>query len=147
MFFFFFFQAEDGIRDYKVTGVQTCALPISVTFFSKEAKPTNVTVRRYSPGARLSIVKLPGASVTVETPFGCNSTRAPCKMQLLASTARPVTMPSLTWAGTGVVSNVHASANASSFSHTSRHLAPATAHLHHASRGPPIKAHRIHCRA
>src|SRR2546429_2289409 len=29
MFFFFFFQAEDGIRDVAVTGVQTCALPIS----------------------------------------------------------------------------------------------------------------------
>src|SRR5258706_16117855 len=28
--FFFFFQAEDGIRDWSVTGVQTCALPISV---------------------------------------------------------------------------------------------------------------------
>src|SRR2546430_14546307 len=28
--FFFFFQAEDGIRDLTVTGVQTCALPISV---------------------------------------------------------------------------------------------------------------------
>src|SRR5256885_1265346 len=28
---FFFFQAEDGIRDYKVTGVQTCALPICMT--------------------------------------------------------------------------------------------------------------------
>src|SRR5215467_4139689 len=28
MLIFFFFQAEDGIRDYKVTGVQTCALPI-----------------------------------------------------------------------------------------------------------------------
>src|SRR5437667_5900154 len=28
-FFFFFFQAEDGIRDRDVTGVQTCALPIS----------------------------------------------------------------------------------------------------------------------
>src|SRR3989475_6071137 len=28
-FFFFFFQAEDGIRDLTVTGVQTCALPIS----------------------------------------------------------------------------------------------------------------------
>src|SRR5205807_1135147 len=27
-YFVFFFQAEDGIRDYKVTGVQTCALPI-----------------------------------------------------------------------------------------------------------------------
>src|SRR5256885_3456891 len=31
---FFFFQAEDGIRDYKVTGVQTCALPISGTRLS-----------------------------------------------------------------------------------------------------------------
>src|SRR3989449_4704194 len=28
---FFFFQAEDGIRDVAVTGVQTCALPISIT--------------------------------------------------------------------------------------------------------------------
>src|SRR5688500_20341023 len=32
----FFFQAEDGIRDYKVTGVQTCALPILV---GKHVKP------------------------------------------------------------------------------------------------------------
>src|SRR5256885_12502223 len=32
---FFFFQAEDGIRDYKVTGVQTCALPI----FVREDRP------------------------------------------------------------------------------------------------------------
>src|SRR5207248_4711869 len=29
LLFFFFFQAEDGIRDRTVTGVQTCALPIS----------------------------------------------------------------------------------------------------------------------
>src|SRR5215216_7781140 len=29
IYFFFFFQAEDGIRDDLVTGVQTCALPIS----------------------------------------------------------------------------------------------------------------------
>src|SRR5258708_33814938 len=29
VFYFFFFQAEDGIRDDLVTGVQTCALPIS----------------------------------------------------------------------------------------------------------------------
>src|SRR5262249_58724651 len=28
--FVFFFQAEDGIRDWSVTGVQTCALPISL---------------------------------------------------------------------------------------------------------------------
>src|SRR5690348_18035679 len=31
-FFFFFFQAEDGIRDGRVTGVQTCALPICTIF-------------------------------------------------------------------------------------------------------------------
>src|SRR5256885_5460698 len=31
LLWFFFFQAEDGIRYYKVTGVQTCALPISGT--------------------------------------------------------------------------------------------------------------------
>src|SRR5690349_23454973 len=31
LFFFFFFQAEDGIRDLYVTGVQTCALPISAS--------------------------------------------------------------------------------------------------------------------
>src|SRR5258706_4042988 len=31
--FFFFFQAEDGIRDWSVTGVQTCALPISLEGF------------------------------------------------------------------------------------------------------------------
>src|SRR6266567_8481055 len=36
MFFFFFFQAEDGIRDLTVTGVQTCALPIS----AKPPRPT-----------------------------------------------------------------------------------------------------------
>src|SRR5256886_2302622 len=30
LLFFFFFQAEDGIRDLTVTGVQTCALPISL---------------------------------------------------------------------------------------------------------------------
>src|SRR5437667_1604558 len=30
VWFFFFFQAEDGIRDRDVTGVQTCALPISL---------------------------------------------------------------------------------------------------------------------
>src|SRR3712207_1682356 len=33
IFFFFFFQAEDGIRDIGVTGVQTCALPILGSVF------------------------------------------------------------------------------------------------------------------
>src|SRR5699024_11857706 len=34
MIYYFFFQAEDGIRDRNVTGVQTCALPISVSMGS-----------------------------------------------------------------------------------------------------------------
>src|SRR5690606_17986945 len=37
---FFFFQAEDGIRDFHVTGVQTCALPIC--FFLKEFSSATV---------------------------------------------------------------------------------------------------------
>src|SRR5438067_2512982 len=39
---FFFFQAEDGIRDRNVTGVQTCALPISGKDW-KHGKPTYVS--------------------------------------------------------------------------------------------------------
>src|SRR5205807_868246 len=38
--FFFFFQAEDGIRDYKVTGVQTCALPILALPAHAQTAPT-----------------------------------------------------------------------------------------------------------
>src|SRR3989442_11798771 len=34
-YLFFFFQAEDGIRDADVTGVQTCALPISIVFLRR----------------------------------------------------------------------------------------------------------------
>src|SRR2546421_7841327 len=36
--FFFFFQAEDGIRDLIVTGVQTCALPISSPSHARHLK-------------------------------------------------------------------------------------------------------------
>src|SRR5256885_9581980 len=40
--FIFFFQAEDGIRDYKVTGVQTCALPISL---KKPVRRRSIAIR------------------------------------------------------------------------------------------------------
>ena len=43
MLFFFFFQAEDGIRDYKVTGVQTCALPIWPVMMSLISTQTLLT--------------------------------------------------------------------------------------------------------
>src|SRR5690606_40606278 len=38
LYFFFFFQAEDGIRDFHVTGVQTCALPISILSISSRSR-------------------------------------------------------------------------------------------------------------
>src|SRR5207302_7047692 len=42
--YFFFFQAEDGIRDFHVTGVQTCALPISSTFTCSQYGLLSVSV-------------------------------------------------------------------------------------------------------
>src|SRR2546430_13617894 len=39
MTLFFFFQAEDGIRDLTVTGVQTCALPISLSAHERAREP------------------------------------------------------------------------------------------------------------
>src|SRR3712207_7806383 len=38
LFIYFFFQAEDGIRDIGVTGVQTCALPIYITQYIQQQK-------------------------------------------------------------------------------------------------------------
>src|SRR5690606_39840819 len=57
----FFFQAEDGIRDFHVTGVQTCALPIFII------RPPLV----YGPGVKanfLSLVKL--SATKLPLPFG-----------------------------------------------------------------------------
>src|SRR3712207_8072595 len=52
--FFFFFQAEDGIRDIGVTGVQTCALPI---FDSLQVDITNTEklLKRYDKGRAVII--------------------------------------------------------------------------------------------
>src|SRR5256885_6061143 len=43
----FFFQAEDGIRDYKVTGVQTCALPIFIGSNAGQVGPGSVIVSAF----------------------------------------------------------------------------------------------------
>src|SRR5258706_10566219 len=58
--FFFFFQAEDGIRDWSVTGVQTCALPIS--HLGREACPLNtfldpIRERRARFAAKMGLVR------------------------------------------------------------------------------------------
>src|SRR5687767_10999771 len=58
IFSFFFFQAEDGIRDKLVTGVQTCALPISTGF-----TPTYVTL----PRAQSSLTALRKAASGAES--------------------------------------------------------------------------------
>src|SRR5207247_9727682 len=52
-FFFFFFQAEDGIRDPLVTGVQTCALPILERMLA-HAIPTPAMERSRSRGSRIT---------------------------------------------------------------------------------------------
>src|SRR5699024_11862842 len=49
IYFCFFFQAEDGIRDRNVTGVQTCALPISI----HDSSECTVTHYRLSHGVSL----------------------------------------------------------------------------------------------
>src|SRR6267143_2461880 len=51
--FFFFFQAEDGIRDGTVTGVQTCALPISVLSASASV------AREIRSGTALAVLSKP----------------------------------------------------------------------------------------
>src|SRR5690606_40549549 len=43
---YFFFQAEDGIRDFHVTGVQTCALPISTLKLNLPNKLTQNQISR-----------------------------------------------------------------------------------------------------
>src|SRR3989449_8943916 len=66
MFFFFFFQAEDGIRDVAVTGVQTCALPISGgthtpsdPSFVKKVVGEDI-YKRYQKNISISTTKNPG---------------------------------------------------------------------------------------
>src|SRR2546430_11772848 len=65
---FFFFQAEDGIRDLTVTGVQTCALPISF------ARSPRANARHGQPS---SAVSTPQHGITLQS--GCcgpSSTRS-----------------------------------------------------------------------
>src|SRR5438093_4004848 len=45
----FFFQAEDGIRDWSVTGVQTCALPISPLRLTKPLEAAGVPILGTAP--------------------------------------------------------------------------------------------------
>src|SRR5690606_40213422 len=52
--FFFFFQAEDGIRDFHVTGVQTCALPIYSTPPTPSRNDGTLYTTAHSPNSALN---------------------------------------------------------------------------------------------
>src|SRR5687768_18236508 len=54
-FFFFFFQAEDGIRDVAVTGVQTCALPISNSLKSSPPISGSICFTRSAPNQSVNV--------------------------------------------------------------------------------------------
>src|SRR3989475_4278855 len=62
LFIFFFFQAEDGIRDLTVTGVQTCALPISTNTVKILLSNGDGTFKQ--PAISIPVGKEPSAIVT-----------------------------------------------------------------------------------
>src|SRR5207237_2065182 len=75
-FYFFFFQAEDGIRDSSVTGVQTCALPISLEEVLQvmiRAPAPFITCRTFS---RVAIVVSPGVVMASAPCAAPHSTRS-----------------------------------------------------------------------
>src|SRR5690554_7253878 len=71
---FFFFQAEDGIRDADVTGVQTCALPIwpstdttpdCTACSSRRTRPTGRNTQQMSNAMKLTMPRFDAAPVLV----------------------------------------------------------------------------------
>src|SRR2546429_5150842 len=67
---FFFFQAEDGIRDVAVTGVQTCALPISLIICSLT---TFAMAAAMAKVVRVQIIKASVAGYPLARPDVANS--------------------------------------------------------------------------
>src|SRR2546430_10346076 len=97
----FFFQAEDGIRDLTVTGVQTCALPISQArlILGREQDPTRAA-RRIADWVRANLAQRrtatsPGALQALEARLGdCNEHAV-----LYVALARAAGLPARTAAG------------------------------------------------
>src|SRR6266567_5149190 len=102
----FFFQAVDGIRDLTVTGVQTCALPISATRPPRTGPPetpTNCAVWN----TPMPILRRCGGNVTAasvvsgapEPPTAPCNTRSPTTCQVwVVSPIRPYTATAAVWA-------------------------------------------------
>src|SRR3989475_3964573 len=68
--FFFFFQAEDGIRDLTVTGVQTCALPISYADVRvRRAVTVAINKAEVLKGAMFGLGRILGSNVDPLNPY------------------------------------------------------------------------------
>src|SRR5687768_18406800 len=72
-FFFFFFQAEDGIRDVAVTGVQTCALPICTPSRGTRGIATIITSRGRTTPTSSAMTGTAMATATVVSSWRCST--------------------------------------------------------------------------
>src|SRR6267143_7284011 len=80
IFFFFFFQAEDGIRDGTVTGVQTCALPISELYASQRPSGENTACSSAAAVVATGTSRVVSARSSSQTsvergPYSCNASQ------------------------------------------------------------------------
>src|SRR2546427_6165847 len=70
--FFFFFQAEDGIRDLTVTGVQTCALPILPN--RSDSAPQTRAPTPMESQLMSAAVEIPVRDQPIDVAMGCRNT-------------------------------------------------------------------------
>src|SRR5690348_18301892 len=84
MAFVFFFQAEDGIRDGRVTGVQTCALPIS-TFASAGSERLTVAYPQWPPYKIVQNGTIGGIDALVLDEIARQIGRASCRERVYIS--------------------------------------------------------------
>src|SRR2546430_8586503 len=105
---FFFFQAEDGIRDLTVTGVQTCALPIFIagnTFNDKQSVALAVASTSLSPVASATIQNNSFITAPTSSGYGSLDLRGAWQGQVTGNTFTGLGTPG----ATGIVLNQYLS--------------------------------------
>src|SRR6266568_4840005 len=89
----FFFQAEDGIRDGTVTGVQTCALPISALAPPAERAAPGPAVLLAAGGPAYGAVALPAEPATIAVQLASAADEAPGPPGAGEAPGRPAVPP------------------------------------------------------